>query len=286
VNLSTQIRLVAIDLDHTLLTSDWKLNPRDAIAIRHAASAGAIIALTTGRMPQAVFGYAEQLGNAVHYIVSYNGAISINAGTKEIIASTPLSWLSAKRIFDFAFAKGHRIVVFSNDSVWAVGENYEEDAVLSHYRRRTNARISFLPNVASIGHHSLHKFFVYDRRIADAYNPDVESCFENFLFDEILAIGVVELSIVKTRLGYIECMDNAVSKLSALASILAIHGWTFGNLMSIGDGYNDLEMIANARVGVAVANAVKPVKEVAHLVVASNDDCGVAEALNNVFGGG
>ncbi len=92
--LSAGIRLIAIDLDHTLLTSDLTLSPADRSAMEHVASTGVQIALATGRMPRAALRYADLLPGLVHYIISYNGAITLNARRRAPIHAVPLDLAS------------------------------------------------------------------------------------------------------------------------------------------------------------------------------------------------
>jgi len=185
---------------------------------------------------------------------------------------------------EFALGRGYHLVFFSGDDVCTTVA-YGDDAVLRHYVRRTGATVTPIDVVELLIGVEIHKLFIYDGRVNDAYDPTVESPLEQAVHDALAGLGMHGLNILKTRLGYVECIGARASKLQALSAILARNTWSAEHLMAIGDGYNDVEMIRAARVRVAVGNAVSEARRNADLVVATNDQNGVAEALDRVFGG-
>jgi Cof subfamily protein (haloacid dehalogenase superfamily) len=278
--MSAEIKLLAIDLDHTLLTSDWRLTPRNHAAISRVAKEGVKIALVTGRMPRATIPYADQLSGAVRYLVCYNGALVMDLNAQSIIASTPIEPGIWQPVVDFARSGQRQMVFFDHDQVQATALEIGTDAVLCHYMRRTGAEI--IPSTLG-ARRAFHKFFVYDGRLARRYDPDQESPLEQETYEALLDLNIPELQVLKTRLGYVECTSARATKLAMCKFLGALNGWSNGNLMAIGDGYNDAEMVGAAGIGVAVSNAVPPCLEAADIVVASNDDDGVAEAIDQVW---
>jgi hydroxymethylpyrimidine pyrophosphatase-like HAD family hydrolase len=77
----------------------------------------------------------------------------------------------------------------------------------------------------------------------------------------------------------VECTHKDVSKLNSIDRVLSKKWLVRENLMAIGDGYNDIEMIKGAKLGFAMGNAVEEVKKIAKMVVSDNDSAGVAEAI-------
>jgi hydroxymethylpyrimidine pyrophosphatase-like HAD family hydrolase len=77
----------------------------------------------------------------------------------------------------------------------------------------------------------------------------------------------------------LELVPEGVNKWQGLQVLMGHLGVSQEGFMAVGDGGNDLEMVANAGIGVAMGNAVQQVKDAASLVVSSNDEDGIAEAF-------
>jgi hydroxymethylpyrimidine pyrophosphatase-like HAD family hydrolase len=86
-------------------------------------------------------------------------------------------------------------------------------------------------------------------------------------------------SLLQAVPDMLELVPEGVNKWQGLQVLMAHLGVSQDGLMAIGDGGNDLEMVANAGIGVAMGNAVRQVKDAASLVVSSNDEDGIAEAF-------
>jgi Cof subfamily protein (haloacid dehalogenase superfamily) len=283
MTLPANIRVVAIDLDHTMLTSTFELPDKVAYQVSRVAETGVCVVLATGRMPRAVMQYSGALGGAARYLIAYNGAVIVDLHDGSLLSSTPIEAQPVTRLADHADALGHRTVFFFGDRVFATAPDPTADQVLAFYARRTGAKIDTVRGAREARLGPWHKVFFYHVHLSEHYDPEKESPYEQAVFEELARLGVSEVAVQKTRLGYVECTNKRATKMLALRHVLNQHGWSDEHLMAIGDGYNDLEIVASARVGVAVANAIPAVRAAASLVVASNDAGGVAEALKEIF---
>jgi Cof subfamily protein (haloacid dehalogenase superfamily) len=283
MTLPSDIRLVAVDLDHTMLTSTFELPDKVVDEVLRVAEAGVCVVLATGRMPQAVMKYSDAMGGAARYLLAYNGAVIIDLQSGSLLSSVPMEAQPVTQLADHADALGHRTVFFSGDRVLATAPDPTTDRVLAFYARRTGAKIDTVRGARYAGLGPWHKMFIYHAHLSEHYDPEDESPHEQAVFEELVSLGVSDVAVQKTRLGYVECTNKRATKMLALRHVLNQHGWSYEHLMAIGDGYNDLEMVTSARVGVAVGNAIPAVRAAASLVVASNDAGGVVEALREIF---
>jgi Cof subfamily protein (haloacid dehalogenase superfamily) len=273
------VRLLAVDLDHTLLGSDWQLSERNRDAIRRATASGVRVVIATGRMPGAALAPLAALRGAISYLICYNGALVLDGARRSALLSITVPPSAARAVSSFA-ARRDCLLAFFHDDEAATPDGRsgrDQDLVLSHYRRRTGVKFADRPLATA------HKCIIYHGSLAQVYDPLVESSAEASLHAELLALAIPGLSITRTGLGYVECTAEGASKAAAVEWILARHGWTTRSLMAIGDGYNDIAMIEAAGVGVAVGNAVQPCRRAADLVVADNDADGVAIALREIL---
>ncbi len=276
------IRLLALDLDHTLLDSYWRLSPVNRNAILRVASQGIVVVLASGRMPSAVKMIADELEGKVPFLISYNGARATSVANDELVHNTPIPREALKRIADHAYSMGHNLVFFSGNSVFPLAVGNTIDAVLEAYAERTKAKFRFIHSLEAIPDCEFEKFFIYEPRLNESTEPDWLEEHESAIAAYYSGHAGEDLAILRTRLGYIEVISKRTSKLSALRAVANRLDIKLEHIMAIGDGYNDVEMIRAVGFGVAVGNAVEEAKEVARLVVATNDENGVAEALENI----
>ena len=92
-----------------------------------------------------------------------------------------------------------------------------------------------------------------------------------------------KLDVTSSKDNFLELMEPGVNKWEAVKSVAASYGVQPQEIMCIGDSNNDVKMIANAGIGVAVANAKDSVKENAKIITASNNDDGVALVIESIL---
>jgi len=261
-----KIRMVALDLDGTLLTSRKSITKVTCKAVKDVAERGVKVVLATARPPRSVRGYYEALGLETP-TVNYNGALIWDEGKRKVIEHVPLDVEVARRVIAWGRKKYPELLV----SVEILDKWYTD-----HY--------SEIPE--------------YMTETAKHFTPDFIGPIEAFMtvpITKLMLIGdpkwveELEKSIPKkfgakvahTRSDahLIQLMSPAISKARALEKVATGMGIAADEVLAIGDAPNDAQMLEWAGVAAVPENGWEEVKKIAHAVVPSNDEDGVAVAL-------
>jgi len=282
IKLRTDIQAIAIDLDHTLLNSQFIISAENAKAIQYASEKSLYIMIATGRMPGELNTYIQDIMPYIDCIISCNGAIVLDTKTSKFIHSQLIPLQSCIELTTQFESDKYNVVFFSGNRV--LSRNIIMDPLLEHHVERTGEQIELCADNNVLADLPIHKFLIYDLKVSENYDDSVESPLETKVYYDILQSLPESLRATKTRLGYVECTHQEVSKFNTIEIMLAKQGLSRTHLMTIGDSYNDIDMVKNARIGVAMANAVEEVKQVATMTVSDNDHHGVAEAIQTILG--
>ena len=255
-------RLIAIDLDGTLLRDDGTLSERNAEAISRALSLGVEIVLASGRMFSTILPYARRL-NLTGPIIAYNGALAKMISTGEVLSHTPIPPEIADEMVEYCLSRGIHLNFYLNEQVYVQRINGWSRL----YDSRTGSR-SRRMDLLKLKGNAPPKLLVID------HPSRIKGLIEEFrsLLDN-------RLYFLITMPEYIEFMNKEVSKGRALRDIMDRIGISRGEVAVIGDGNNDIPMMEEAEIRIAVDNARDEVKDMADYVVRSNEEDGVAEAI-------
>lgn len=261
------IKLVAIDLDDTLLDSGLQIPPLCLKAVGQVQEKGVIVTLATGRMFASALPYARQL-EAVRDIpiITYQGALVKCSHSGKILYYHPLVKDKAMEIMQYFKKNQIHFQAYFDDQL-CMEELTEEGLDYSQLAGIEPVIIQDLVGEAS--HKDSCKILAV-----------IEN--EKLLLDmemELREIHGRELHITRSKPYYLEVMDPRANKGDALKVIAEHYGIHRREVLAIGDSYNDMAMIEWAGIGVAMGNARKSVKEAADYITASNEEEGVAEAL-------
>lgn len=259
------IRLVAMDLDDTLLRDDWTISSRTVKAIQKARAQGVVITLATGRMAISARPYAKQLGLDVP-MIAYHGAMIQQVLSGDILFRRVIPSNIAADIVQEAAARGFHAQIYLKDRVISQQINYWS----REYERVASVHVEQgeLAMLLSQEPEGVEKILVMaeETELEHIANPLKKSFGE-------------KVHITRSKPCYLEIMDISVNKGVALAALAKRLGITREEIMAIGDSFNDLEMIKYAGLGVAMGNARPEIKEQADLVTVTNEEDGVAEAI-------
>lgn len=264
------IRVIALDLDDTLLRSDLTISEVDQAAIRRAVAAGIKVLLASGRMVRSIRPYVEQLDLDVP-LIAYNGAIIQEAISEKILYHLPVPNREALRLIALSRHAGIHLNVYLDDQL------YMDE--LTVWGQRYAAAAGVIPHpVGDVGRTvaggSPHKLLaIGELEQLEEFRRRLEAEFGS------------ELQFVKSKPNYLEILAPGVSKGRALSELAGNWGVAASEVMAVGDAPNDLAMIQWAGMGVAIGNAQAEVKQAARLVVADHDHHGVAEAIERVVFG-
>lgn len=255
--------IIVLDLDGTLTNRDKIITPRTKEALMKAQEAGKIVVLASGRPTAGVQPLAEELELARYgsYILSYNGGMITNCRTGEAVFSALLPLEANRKILNLA--KEHRVDILT----------YEGDHIITNNKECPYAviesNINHLPlrqidNMEEYIDFQVPKFLMLDD---GDYLVTVEP--------KVKAAMGRDFSVYRSEEFFLEIMPKGIDKAQSLERLLTHLGMTKDEMIACGDGYNDLSMIRYAGLGVAMENAVLPVRNAADYITASNNDDGV-----------
>lgn len=262
------IKLIAIDIDDTLLTSQQQLLPSTVEAVQEALEQGIKVVLCTGRPLKATQRFLTALGitGDDQYVITYNGAIVETASgielSKQLLSNADYRELTA-------FAKANQVpfnVIGTDSGVYTADTDIDCIIALQAVETRGQVLVRTpeqMPNdfVVAKG------LFVGDPARLDAVEPKVEAAFGQ------------RLSVVRAAPEFLEVMSQGVNKASGLRALGQHLGIAPSEMMAMGDQRNDLQMFKLVGTAVAMGNAVEAAKAQADHVTASNDEGGVAQAI-------
>ncbi|MDR1094804.1 MAG: Cof-type HAD-IIB family hydrolase [Spirochaetaceae bacterium] len=262
-----KFRLVALDLDDTLLRSDLTISFRARNAIRRAMQEGVSVVLASGRVPQALDSFAKVLG--LHkkdgYLICGNGTIITESRTGKIVYETWVPANAALVAFDLADAEGFPVQLYDDDVMYISRRN----EYTSYDEKLTGLRQVVVSNFRSMVEAGAHKLIVPG-------DPMILKPLE----DIIRTYLGTDISLFTSKPYFLEILPPNVDKGSALAFIAEKLEVPREEVFAIGDSMNDEAMLRWAGCGVAMVNSDPRIKSVASLITEhSNDDDGVAEVI-------
>lgn len=261
---TTRIRLVALDLDGTLIGDDLVLRPRVREAVARARAEGVAVTIVTGRMFAAArpFVRALEIGGPV---VCYQGAAIYDATTGETLRETPVRQDVTRDTLQWAHEHGVHAQCYANDTLYVDEIN------------RFSKRYTDLARVEPVVVPSLREAFADRPTIKIVTVDDVEKSEENLA--ALRALLGERAYLTRSHAEFVEVVDPAVNKGEALAFVAQRHGVSLGETLAIGDAWNDVPLLEAAAVGVAMGSGPPELLAHADHVVGDVAHDGVAEAL-------
>lgn len=260
-------KLLALDLDDTLLSEDLTISQGNIDAIRAMDKQGVKIVLCSGRPYESMVKYLEVLD--IHdegdFIVSSNGAM-IHKISGELISSTTVKGDALKALI--GFGKKYDIDVQLYTPELTVGRITERT---EHYEQLTGMVPKLSENLT-----------VYEESIKVLFNHVAGEELENLRLELVEAFGD-DYNIFYSKPNYIEFLDKKSSKGLAVAQIAKGYNIDPKDVVAMGDGFNDVSMIEYAGVGVAVANAPEGVKAKANYVTEADHNHNAIEEVYHKF---
>ncbi|MEV0618639.1 HAD family hydrolase [Nonomuraea sp. NPDC050404] len=260
-------RIVATDLDGTLLTSTGTVTPRTRKALRAARAAGAEIVFVTARPPRSVPKIAEQAG-VTGTVICSNGALVYDLATDEIIETTALAPEAARKV-----AEALALALPGIGLAVETGRNLLVEAA---YTRRVEDDLAAYREVASV--------FDDDRPIVKLLALSREHTADRLHAAVSAAIGDLAEVTHSGVEGLLEISAPGVNKAATLDRFCRERGVGAGDVVAFGDMPNDLSVLLYAGAGYAMANAHPMLLAAAEHRTLSNDEDGVAVVLENLFG--
>lgn len=263
------IKLIACDMDGTLLNSDRNISERTKKAVAACIEAGKMFIIATGRMYIAARPYAEKLGLDVP-IVTYNGALIRGSSSGKIFLEQPIKLETAQELLDYIKVTGNYANFYVGDTLYIKEHNA--------YSQTYGDMQGIHSCIKAIGEEFFH---AQGRPYKILLMMEAEEMPETMPKFQKQFAG--KLDITSSHPQFLELMEPGVNKWQAIMKLAEQYGIKREEIMCLGDSGNDYEMVANAGIGVAMGNAVDKVKKVAKIITATNDNDGVAIVLESIL---
>ena len=257
------IKLVAIDLDGTLLNDTKQVSEQTAAALRCLPQRGVKMVIASARPPRSVRQFHSMLGLDT-LSIHYNGALIWDEQTKQVIDHTPMDGALVMEII-----AGARTIYPDLLVSCEVLDRWYTDKFEQSYTTETGRlfRPDVIAPLESFCNQPITKLMLLG-------HPDIIADLADAL-PPLLS----EATCVRCDPELLQIMDKRANKAIALKKVADYYSVPLDQVMAIGDAANDVEMLLAAGVAVAVDNAHPSVKQVAHWIAPSNNDHGVHAAL-------
>ena len=263
-------RLIALDLDGTLLNSRKEIPPEAVQAVRTVCAAGKTVAFDTGR---AVPELDEQIAllPEVRYAVFASGAGLYDIKEKKAFSLHGIPVARAEEIFSAARTKDlmPQIVLPYADVIQASHMEHLEHYHMGVYRPMYEQAMTLVPDIYAFAASCGEPFLKIN-----LYHADPEERVRTRA-----QLETPELELVYSEVSSLECSARGVSKGSGLERLCGLLGIPMAECIAAGDADNDLPMLRTAGLGVAMGNAADHVKAAADRIVSDLDHGGCAEAI-------
>ncbi len=279
----TPIRLIAVDIDGTLLDPHFQVSSRNVAALKAAHEAGAQVLLATGRRHDYALPVAQELGFPV-WLISSNGALIRSSEGETFFADRLPRESAIKLIHHMDRFRGNAVLTFDRTGHDAlILERVEElNQTISRWIQNNERFIRYVS--------PLEDALLEEDPIQAMYCGRV-SRMEEAQARLVEADFLDEITILRTQYDHrdlciLDVLNRDCSKGHALRRWAEEHGIQRSQIMAIGDNYNDLEMLEFAGFPVVMGNASEELRQNGWKVTASNAESGVAQALEELFGAG
>lgn len=265
-------RLLVLDVDGTLLNSEHQISKRTVLTLRKVQQMGVQVVLSSGRPTYGILPLAKILDLASYggYIIPYNGSQIIDMRDGRVLFEKRIAPDMVPYVERKADQYGFDLMTYAEDVV--VTNNAQNDHIINE------ARIN-----------GMKLWPVEDISIGIDFNPSKLV----LVSDDPASIDELEqrwerrlsgtLDVMRSEDFYLEVVPSGVSKANTLGVLLEMLGVKTEEVIAMGDGVSDVGMIQQAALGIAMGNARDSVKRCADRVTLSNDEDGVAVALEKIF---
>ncbi|MBK5239596.1 sugar-phosphatase [Clostridium sp.] len=260
-------KLIALDMDGTLLNDKKQISLANYNAIQQARDNGVKVVLASGRPLVGFEKYLEELDliSKDDYAVAFNGALVQSSEGGEIVSKTTLTIDDYKYLYELS--KELKVNIHA----------LTETTVISPYDSKYTRNEAYMNGIS--------------REISDVYDVPADTTIVKVMFvdepeiiEEIMNMIPEEVSdkytIVRSAPFYLEFLHKSVNKGAGVAALAKKLNIKQEEVICIGDAGNDIHMIKYAGLGVAMGNAFPEVKKIANFITKTNEEDGVAHVIN------
>lgn len=260
-------KILAIDLDGTLLNDNKEISDKNMNAILCAIDSGILVIPCTGRAIQGITKY-NFIANLNSPAITYNGGMIVNLANNETMFHCPL----LKKDAEFIVKKG--IELDTNICIWI-------DNTL--YCNKINSYTLEYSKISSVSPIQFNGWEdISDRVITKTLWYDKEDKINKYLYNMNKVVSE-DVTCCTSKPWFLEFFNSRTSKALALQKLCDLYNISRKELVAVGDELNDISMIEFAGLGVAMKNAKDEVKEKAKYIIGSNNESAVADLIYNII---
>jgi Cof subfamily protein (haloacid dehalogenase superfamily) len=262
--------LLVCDLDGTLLDQSMTLEAPLVEAFHRASARGLAISLATGRMPAAADRYRDELGITAP-VIYYNGAlVRGGSGGPDLVSLTLPRGVLGRAWVVFSQAPVHPIF-YRDERLFCV----EKTLAVRRYCDEEGLRVDVVDDPAEF-----LRLGSFVKTLLIGHPRDLD-----IVREELTPIVAEHGRLVRTRREYLEIIPVAASKGAALSRLAAHLSLPLARVVAVGDQENDLEMLREAGLGVAMPHAPEPVRRAADRVAPASAEGGLLALFGELFPG-
>jgi len=277
--LPRSIRLIAIDIDGTLLDSTSQVSQANLDALRRAQETGVEIVLVTGRRHRFALPIAESLGFDL-WIISSNGAVTRSTRGEPFHRDLMPQATAMKICHHMRAFRNYMVITFDREGMGAIlCENHDHlYGVIQRWMEKNAPYIEYVsPIEKALMEDPIQTMFCGPIALMEEAQRQLQECG---FADEIT---VLQTKYDHRDLTIVDILNAGCSKGHALERWAAYRGIQPSQVMAIGDNYNDIEMLTFAGHPVIMGNASDDLKRDGWTITLRNDESGVAAAIEQVL---
>ena len=256
-------KLIAVDIDGTLLNDDFNVSQRTKDAIQKAVEKGVIYVAATGRAMKGAEFVNDMLDKDLPFI-TYNGATVVMGKSGEVIFNKFIEESLAREVFDIGYARGIPMVIWTDNGLWTSSACQQT----IDYNKYYGIEINIIDSMDATSGANVFKIFW------------VGTAEENqVLQTELREHFAGRLNCATSKPEYLEFFSIEAGKEVALEAVGKRYGIKPSEMIAVGDGFNDIPMLKYAGLGVAMGNAPEAVKAAGDHTTHSNNEDGVAAVI-------
>lgn len=261
------IKLVAVDIDGTLLTSKKELTAEVKEAIAQAKEAGVKVVITTGRPIAGVKTLLDDLNlrDPGDYVITFNGGLVQDTATGEDLVKETLTYDDYLDLELLARKLGVHMHAITKDGIYTANRDIGKYTI--HEATLVNMPVFYRTPEEMADKEIVKIMFIDEPAILDPAIAKIPASYHD------------RFGLVKSTPFYLEVVKKTVSKGNAIKHLTEKLGIDMGQTMAIGDEENDRAMLEVVAVPVVMANGNPELKKIAKHITLSNDESGVAHAI-------
>lgn len=254
-------KMVVIDMDMTLLNSNHEISNKTKEVIKKVKDRGIKVVLASGRSYISMLDYAKEL-DIEDEVISLNGAVITNIKANNMIKE---DYLDEEKYIDLMknLDKTNYTYMIFNANEQFYEKNYCKE------------KIDWIRSISKVKLIELKNYKNVSKPIKLGFQINEESDYNNL----IKLPNLNYFKVIKTGYNFVEIVKKETSKWSAVEFLGEKYDIDSKEIIAIGDSENDLEMIKYSGLGIAMNNAYDNIKDISNYVTDTNDNDGVAKAL-------